>query len=62
MSEIPIDSSLYLLLSGHCLIGGVAAAIAFQKGRRLGVWLILGLIGGTAALVASLLLKPTKPS
>ena len=28
-----------------------------RKGYSLGLWLILGLIGGTAALVAALLMK-----
>jgi len=60
MSDLPIDPNLYLFLNLHCLLGGIAAMIAFKKGRRLGVWLILGLIGGTATLVASLLIKGTK--
>jgi hypothetical protein len=56
MENMPINPQLYLLLNLHCLIGGVAAAIARAKGRRLGVWLVLGLIGGTAALIAALFL------
>jgi hypothetical protein len=56
MESLPIDPTLYLLLNLHCIIGGVAAAIARAKGRSLGLWLILGLIGGTAALIAALFL------
>jgi len=57
MSELPIDPTLYFLLNLHCLIGGIAAVVAARKGYRLGVWLIIGLIGGTAALIAAMLLK-----
>jgi len=57
MSELPIDPTLYFLLNLHCLIGGIAAVVAARKGYRLGVWLIIGLVGGTAALVAATILK-----
>jgi hypothetical protein len=56
----PIDPLLYILLNLHCLIGGIAATIAYRKGRKLTTWLVLGLIGGTVALVAALLLKSNK--
>jgi hypothetical protein len=56
----PIDPVLYIVLNLHCLIGGIAAAIAYRKGRRLSVWLLIGLIGGTAAFIAALTLKPRK--
>jgi hypothetical protein len=58
MSELPIDLRLYLLLNLHCLLGGIGAVIAQRKGRSLGLWLILGLIGGTFTLVTALFLKP----
>ncbi|KGF73584.1 hypothetical protein DO97_19120 [Neosynechococcus sphagnicola sy1] len=57
MSDLPIDATLYLLLNLHCLLGGIAAIIAQRKGRHLGRWLILGLVGGTLALVAAIALK-----
>ena len=57
MSELPLDTNLYILLSLHCLIGGIAAIIAQQKGYRLGTWLILGLVGGTVALIVALWMK-----
>lgn len=57
MTDLPIDSTLYVLLNLHCLLGGIAAVIAARKGRRLSVWLLVGLIGGTAALIAAILLK-----
>jgi hypothetical protein len=54
MSNVPIDHPAFLLFSAHCLIGGVAAIVAQSKGRRLWVWLIWGLIGGTAALIMAI--------
>jgi hypothetical protein len=56
--DFPIDSTLYLLLSVHCLNGVIAAIVAQSKGRNLSKWLVLGLIGGTVALVAAIALKP----
>ncbi|MGK7873343.1 MAG: hypothetical protein AB4426_08520 [Xenococcaceae cyanobacterium] len=52
-----IDSTLYLLFSAHCLIGVIAAVVAQQKGYSLGRWIILGLMGGTVALVFALWMK-----
>jgi hypothetical protein len=48
----------------HFTIGGVAALVAKRKGRNLGVWLPLGLIAGTPALIAAWRLTPivTEPS
>lgn len=51
MPQPPIDPTLYWLLTFHCFIGGIAATIAWRKGRNLGLWLILGLVGGTAAFL-----------
>lgn len=38
----------------HCLIGLVAAQIAYRKGADLGIWMIWGMVGGTAALMTAL--------
>lgn len=63
MSEIaipglPIDSSLIVpLMVLHLIIGGIAAAVAFRKGRNLGLWIAIGAIGGTPSLIAALLLE-----
>jgi hypothetical protein len=62
MTDLPINPILYLMLNLHCLIGGIAAVIARRQGRNLGVWLIIGLIGGTFALIAVLLIKDKKPN
>lgn len=62
MTDLPINPILYLMLNLHCLIGGIAAVIARRQGRNLGVWLIIGLIGGTFALIAVLLMKDKKPN
>jgi len=36
-------------------MGAIAALVAQRKGLNFCLWLILGLIGGTAALVAALI-------
>lgn len=58
MSHLPVDPALYIMLNLHCLIGGIAAVVAWRKGYPLGTWMIWGLIGGTIALVYALLAKP----
>lgn len=58
MSELPINPVLYLLFNLHCLMGGIAAVVAARKGYSLGLWLLLGLVGGTAALVVAIFIKP----
>ncbi|MBE9166626.1 hypothetical protein IQ238_03440 [Pleurocapsales cyanobacterium LEGE 06147] len=55
--SLPIDPTPYLLLNFHCLLGGIAAVIAWRKGRSLGLWLFLGLIGGIAAFILALSIK-----
>jgi O-antigen ligase len=55
--SLPIDSNLYLLLNLHCLLGGIAAVIAWRKGHSLGLWLLLGLVCGIAAFIVALLMK-----
>ncbi|GET44509.1 hypothetical protein [Microseira wollei] len=57
MSDLPIDPILYLMLSLHCVIGALAAMIAQNKGRSLNLWLPLGLVVGTPALIVALLIK-----
>ncbi|WP_448596589.1 hypothetical protein [Thermoleptolyngbya sp.] len=54
---LPADQTLYLLLALHCVIGLVAAGVAYYKGRNLGLWLFLGLTCGTAALLVALVMK-----
>jgi hypothetical protein len=49
---------LIIPLTLHCLIGLVAAQIAARKGRRRGRWIALGLVVGTPAFIAALLLPP----
>jgi hypothetical protein len=39
-------------------MGAIAALVARRKGLNFRLWLILALIGGTAALVAALITKP----
>jgi hypothetical protein len=51
----PLSVSFMLLL--HCLIGLVAARIAYRNGGDLGVWMLWGAIGGTLALVTAVLKK-----
>jgi hypothetical protein len=48
------------LLAAHSVLGLSAAAVAQQKGRDLKVWLPLGLICGTPALIVAILMKPEK--
>lgn len=50
----------YFLLLSHCAIGLIAAQIAHQKGYDLGQWILLGTIGGTAALVRILTMPPNR--
>ncbi|MGF1493429.1 MAG: hypothetical protein ACFBSC_13435 [Microcoleaceae cyanobacterium] len=61
MFSWPIDPAVYaLLIFLHCLLGGIAALVAKQRGYNFKLWLLLGLFGGTAALVVSFTLKPQK--
>ena len=57
MPETSIDSTFLWLFSLHCLNGAIGAAIAQSKGYPLGKWLLWGLLGGTATLVAALFNK-----
>ena len=55
---LPEPSLVFLLMLLHCLIGLSAAIVADQKGYPFTLWLIIGLIGGTIALIAALFLSP----
>lgn len=52
-----IYPTVYVLFTLHCIVGIVAAIVAQRKGFHRGRWLVWGLIGGTAALVAALATK-----
>jgi hypothetical protein len=45
---------VFLLMLLHCLIGLTAAIVADTKGNSFLLWLIIGMIGGTFGLIASL--------
>ena len=50
------DPSVILILAIlHGVIGTIAAFVAREKGRSYPRWLIIGLIGGTPALIVALL-------
>jgi zinc transporter ZupT len=53
-SRIQWPLILALMLWFHCLIGLVAARVAYRKGGDLALWLPWGLLGGTAALVGAI--------
>jgi hypothetical protein len=52
MVDTLTPSLIFILL--HCTVGLVAAQLAGRKGYDLGIWIIWGTIGGTAALVDAL--------
>jgi hypothetical protein len=56
----PITPAIVLMLL-HCTVGLVAAQIAYRKGYDLGLWMLWGAIGGTAALVDALR-RPQRPA
>lgn len=53
---LPLTVTVMMLL--HCIIGLVAARMAYRKGADLGLWLIWGMIGGTLSLITALRLSP----
>jgi uncharacterized membrane protein len=57
MGDLFFSLPIGWLLAAHSVLGLVAAAIAKQKGRDLKVWLPLGLICGTPALIVAILMK-----
>lgn len=56
MSNLSLDPALFALLFFHCLIGGIAALVAKQKGYNFWLWLTIGIIGGTFAFVGILVM------
>lgn len=54
----PLNVAMMLFL--HCLIGLIAAKVAYRKGAKLSGWLIWGMIGGTLSLIMALR-KPARP-
>lgn len=44
---------IFCLMLLHCLIGLAAAIVADSKGNSFLQWLIIGMIGGTFGLIAS---------
>ena len=58
--NLPTATQVTILATAHCLIGITATVIAYRKGYSFGRWLAIGLIGGTPAFIAALLLKSQK--
>ena len=50
--NLPLIVCLMVL---HCVVGTAAGLVAKRKGKNFPLWLGLGLIGGTFALIAALL-------
>jgi len=57
VSQIPTDQLLYIIVGLHCVMGLLATAVAYYKGRNLKLWLFIGLTCGTAAFFAALVIK-----
>ncbi|WLT39173.1 hypothetical protein NON20_05875 [Synechocystis sp. B12] len=60
LTNLPIVTQVIILGTAHCLLGLTATVIAYGKGRNFRRWLAIGLIGGTPALVAAIVLKSQK--
>lgn len=58
MVDLSVQPLIYIMLVLHCVIGVGAAILAQRKGFDYGVWLVWGLVGGTAALVHAAIAKP----
>ena len=58
---LPTDNLplIVLLTVLHCAVGTTAGLVAKRKGKNFPLWLVLGLIAGTFALIAAFLV-PTK--
>ncbi|AIE75398.1 hypothetical protein D082_28700 [Synechocystis sp. PCC 6714] len=61
-TNLSVVTQALILGTAHCLLGLTATAIAYGKGYSLSRWLAIGLIGGTPALVAAILLKTKEDS
>lgn len=57
MLNLSIDPAFYPLLFFHCLIGGIAALAAKQKGYNFWLWLPIGFIGGMVAFMGIIVMK-----
>ncbi len=60
MPTPPLPTAIALMIL-HCMIGTVAAWVAYRQGRPLRAWLGWGLLGGTLALVVVLVTAPPAP-
>jgi hypothetical protein len=54
LAAIGFPLNVVLMIFFHCLMGLLAAQIAYRKGADLGGWLLWGTIGGTLAFVTAL--------
>jgi len=57
MLESLLKIPIYIPLTLHCLLGIIAATIAYKKGYSLTSWTVIGLLGGTFALVTAVGMK-----
>lgn len=55
--ELPIE----IMLVFHTILGATAAIVASQKGRDWRLWVPLGLVCGTPALIVAILMEPLSP-
>jgi|GEM_PF-1078901 hypothetical protein len=58
LGSLSAEGTLVLLLTLHTLIGTAGALVAWGKGRSLPLWLLIGVLAGTPALLVALILKP----
>lgn len=61
LAAIGLPLSVVIMMLLHCLMGLVAARLAYRRGADLGGWFVWGMIGGTLSLVTALRL-PSHPS
>jgi hypothetical protein len=54
---LPLLPAIATAATLHCLMGSIAAIVAHRKGRKLSVWVPVGLVAGTPALVVALLIR-----
>lgn len=53
----PDPNLVFWLMLLHCFVGLSATIIADSKGYSFPLWLLIGCLGGTFGLIASLILK-----
>ncbi len=63
-TDLSAEETLLLLLTLHLLIGVIGALVAAYKGRDLRLWLLIGPVCGTPALLVALIMKqqPRQPT